>query len=86
MRAEPVAVTGHRRDRAAAGSELLPQRHHHRVDDVAAAELLPPDVAEQLVAADDALRQGPGISGVRARVLPVVPDLSRATFGERAGV
>lgn len=34
----------------------------------------------------DALRQSPGISGVRARVLPVVPDLSRATFGERAGV
>ncbi len=34
----------------------------------------------------DALRQGPGISGVRARVLPVVPDLSRATFGVRAGV
>jgi hypothetical protein len=34
----------------------------------------------------DALRQSPGISGVRARVLPVVPDLSRTTFGERAGV
>jgi len=34
----------------------------------------------------DALRQGPGISGVRVRVLPVVPDLSRATFGSRAGV
>ena len=34
----------------------------------------------------DALRQSPGVSGVRARVLPVVPDLSRATFGERAGV
>jgi len=34
----------------------------------------------------DTLRQGPGISGVRARVLPVVPDLSRATFGERAGL
>jgi hypothetical protein len=34
----------------------------------------------------DALRQSPGISGVSASVLPVVPDLSRATFGERAGV
>jgi len=34
----------------------------------------------------DALRQSPGISGVRACVLPVVPDLSRATFGERAGL
>ena len=34
----------------------------------------------------DALRQDPGISGVHARVLPVLPDLCRATFGERAGV
>ena len=34
----------------------------------------------------DALRQNPGISDVRARVLPVVVDLSRATLGERAGV
>jgi hypothetical protein len=34
----------------------------------------------------EALRQSPGISGVRARVLPVVADLSRATYGARAGV
>ena len=34
----------------------------------------------------DALRQSPGVSGVHARVLPVVADLSRTTHSERAGV
>ncbi len=34
----------------------------------------------------EGLRQSPGISGVRARVLPVLTDLTRVTLGERAGV
>jgi hypothetical protein len=45
------------------------------------------EVHYQVAGSLDAYRtRAAGISGVRARVLPVVPDLSRATFGERAGV